>query len=129
MWKRFLTKGLDCCKAIGKICVGVVSYVAQKLHALFINTTVAINDGANWVAEKAEAMEVAKLSKVAMLRAFVLFTGGFICCFLFPEEAKGDLTWFEKMLNTAMDWSSVVVNGVKGRVVSWIQNKWEVGVT
>ena len=121
-----------------KIFAGIRYYSTKILGALFTllanvvcgvkktveTTSSALKTGATWVAEQCKPVPVAHLSKVAMLRAFVLFVGGFVCCFLFPEDAKGDLTWFEKMLTSAMDWTSYVMRETKDRVMEWALTKY-----
>jgi hypothetical protein len=58
-------------------------------------------------------MAAATVKAIAMQR-FLLFLGGLICCFILPDEAKGDLTWFENMLTSSRDFfSNTAKAGVK----------------
>lgn len=129
MWRKVFEIIRSCTKKIFGALVTMLGIVAIKAAEVWNSVTAAVSEGVNWVAEQAKAVEAAKLSKVAILHTFTLFIGGLICCFLFPEEARGDLTWFRKMLITAMDWSSIVVNSVKNRVVEYLNKYWEVEVT
>lgn len=72
---------------------------------------------------RAKEAHLDKLGKFAVARAMLLFIGGLICCFLFPDDARGDLTWFEKMLTTARDWSGIAFCKCKDAAVGWLTSK------
>ena len=97
MWRRIFGGILPFSK---KMFVGLlmsfVSGVTRIVECAKKGMNAATN-GASWVAERIKEAPVLELSKVAIFRAMFLFIGGLVCCFLFPDEAKGDLTWFHKI--------------------------------
>lgn len=80
-------------------------------------------DTVTTIAGKAREAHIDKLGKLAVIRAMFLFLGGLICCFLFPDDACGDLTWFEKMLTTAKDWSGIAFCKCKDVATGWLVSK------
>ena len=58
---------------------------------------------------------VKAVTKFAVIKQLALFMGGLVCCFLFPDEAKGDLTWFQGMLTSCYDSVALFANGIKDK--------------
>ena len=120
MWRKIYEGTLSCLKRIFVEPLTIfVSAAIIGVHYVR-NAASAILDGAKWVSEKAEEANLKKLSKFAVVRAMFLFIGGLICCFLFPEDARGDLTWFEKMLITAQDCFGLVVGKCSDYATGWL---------
>ena len=62
---------------------------------------------------------VAATLKAVCIKRFLLFLGGLICCFILPDEAKGDLTWFERMLTSSRDFFINVANATTQKTTDW----------
>ena len=105
-----------------KTCAGLVTFAAKMASVLTnIGNSVMsmLADGAAWLTKKFENVPVKKMCVNACLRQVILLVGGFVCCFLFSEEARGDLTWFEKVLKSSMDWASILANETKNKLVGY----------
>lgn len=64
-------------------------------------------------------MAAATVKAIAMQR-FLLFLGGLICCFILPDEAKGDLTWFENMLTSSRDFFSETAKATTKKITTTV---------
>ena len=117
MWRKIFGATLYCLKKIIAVPAMLIGY-AVKLGTAMITGVKELMDAAVEKMRSSEVTEEAKrLTKLAVVNSFFMFIGGLVCCFLFPEDAKGDLTWFRRMITTAMDWASILVMGVRDKLV------------
>jgi len=59
-------------------------------------------------------------AKAIVVQRFFLFLGGLICCFILPDEAKGDLTWFENMLTSSRDFFSETAKATTKKITATV---------
>lgn len=149
MLKMLLTATRSCLK---KTFAAAVTFAVRAANGL-VKTAVRVKDllveGWNWMGtklRKPSAISPGELTKkksspmgtslisMAMagakaiaIQRFFLFLGGLICCFILPDEAKGDLTWFENMLTSSRDFFSNVGKATLQKITSKITGLYRGG--
>jgi hypothetical protein len=102
-----------------KTCAAFVTAAGKLANALTNignNIMSMLFEGAAWLTQRFEKIPVKSIGIKACLRQVILLVGGFVCCFIFSEEARGDLTWFEKMLTSSMDWASILLKETTNKI-------------
>ena len=73
--------------------------------------------------------DVKRQLKMSCFRELLFFIGGFVCIFVF-DDARGDLTWFRRMITSAGDFFGSVVSAtadtIQKKVVSFFTRPQEV---